>query len=78
MCMHCRFFLRRLELNERDVVQYKSSVRDKSHMMSVLQKFEELYEKNLSFGTMTHGVDESVMVSMKSSSPSPLKKSQTI
>lgn len=65
-------------MNERDVVQYKSSVRNKLQMMGVLQKFEELYEKNLSFGKLRHEVEEgSVTVSMKSSSPPPLKKSWT-
>ena len=71
-------------MNERDVVQYKSDVRNKLQMMGVLQKFEELYEKNLSFGKLRYGQlrhevedEESVTVNMKSSSPPPVKKRRT-
>jgi len=72
--MHCRFFLRSLNLTDRDMNQYSSSLWNKLGLMGVLDDYDGLYEKSLLFCTLSKCIDENaVLIRIQASSPPSLE-----
>ena len=66
-----------MNLTDRDMYQYSSSVGNKLGLMSVLDDYDGLYE-NLLFSMSSKCSDENaVLINIQASSPPPLKRRQT-
>ena len=66
-----------MNLTDRDMYQYSSSVGNKLGLMGVLDDYDGLYE-NLLFSMSSKCSDENaVLINIQASSPPPLKRRQT-